>query len=246
MHFELLLRVPLWWLHCFISSIGRGWDDNLKSSTIFPSCLRFGGHTAAAAAKSLQSCPTLCDRIDSSPPGSPIPGILQARTQEWVAISFSNAWKWKVKVKPLSRVRLLATHGLQPSRPLRSWDFPGKSTGVGCHCLEDTNHGQISCGLECGKLGTLARAPLPSCAHELHRGETQWVLTSHAGLLAVLDWGIGFTNPRNSINWLNVLFHLLVYLFIIYILYFHLSILSLWYYVSSCTREWFDIFNTTR
>ena len=59
---------------------------------------------AAAAAKSLQSCPTLCDPRDGSPPGSPIPGILQARTLEWVAISFSNAWKWKVKVKSLSRV----------------------------------------------------------------------------------------------------------------------------------------------
>ena len=63
----------------------------------------------AAAAKSLQSCPTLCDPIDSSPPGFPIPGILQARTWEWVAISFSNAWKWKVKVKSLSCVQLLAT-----------------------------------------------------------------------------------------------------------------------------------------
>ena len=64
---------------------------------------------AAAATKSLQSCPTLCDPRDGSPPGSPIPGILQARTLEWVAISFSNAWKWKVKVKSLSRVQLLAT-----------------------------------------------------------------------------------------------------------------------------------------
>ena len=63
----------------------------------------------AAAAKSLQSCPTLCDPIDGSPPGSPIPGILQARTLEWVAISFSNAWKWKVKVKSLIHVRLLTT-----------------------------------------------------------------------------------------------------------------------------------------
>ena len=70
-----------------------------------------------AAAKSLQLCLTLCDPIDGSPPGSPIPGILQARTLEWLAISFSNAWKWKVKVKSLrlstwklySRVRLLAT-----------------------------------------------------------------------------------------------------------------------------------------
>ena len=61
---------------------------------------------AAAAAESLQSCPTLCDLIDGSPPGSPVPGILQARTLEWVAISFSNPWKWKVKVKSLSHVRL--------------------------------------------------------------------------------------------------------------------------------------------
>ena len=63
----------------------------------------------AAAAKSLQSCPTLCDPIDGSPPGSSVPGILQARTLEWVAISFSNAWKWKVKVKSFSRAQLLAT-----------------------------------------------------------------------------------------------------------------------------------------
>ena len=62
-----------------------------------------------AAAKSLQSCLTLCDPIDSSPPASPIPGILHARTLEWVAISFCNAWKWKVKVKSLSCVWLLAT-----------------------------------------------------------------------------------------------------------------------------------------
>ena len=65
--------------------------------------------SAAAAAKSLQSCPALCDPIDGSPPGSPVPGILQGRTLEWVAISFSNAWKWKVKGKSLSRVWLFAT-----------------------------------------------------------------------------------------------------------------------------------------
>ena len=63
----------------------------------------------AAAAKLLHSCPTLCDPIDGSPPGSPMPGILQARTLEWVAISFSSAWKWKVKVKSLGHVQLLAT-----------------------------------------------------------------------------------------------------------------------------------------
>ena len=64
---------------------------------------------AAAAAKSLQSCPTLCDPIDGSPSGSTVPGILQARTLEWIAISFSNAWKWKVKGKSLSRVWLFVT-----------------------------------------------------------------------------------------------------------------------------------------
>ena len=67
------------------------------------------GNVAAAAAKSLQSCSTLCDHIDDRQPGSTVPGILQARTLEWVAISFSNAWKWKVKVKSLSRVQLSAT-----------------------------------------------------------------------------------------------------------------------------------------
>ena len=65
--------------------------------------------TAAAAAKSLQSCLTLCDPIEGSPLGSPIPGIFQARILEWVAISFSNEWKWKVKVKSLSHVRLFVT-----------------------------------------------------------------------------------------------------------------------------------------
>ena len=90
---------------------------------------------SAAAAKSLHSCPPLCDPIGSSPPGSPVPGILQARTLEWVAISFSNAWKWKVKVKSLSPVWLLATPWMQPTRLLRPWDSPGKSAGVGCQCL---------------------------------------------------------------------------------------------------------------
>ena len=80
-------------------------------------CMRYCGKNkikhcvcaTAAAAKSLQSCPTLCEPVDSSPPGSPVPGIIQARTLAWVAISFSNAWKWKGKVKSLSCFRLLAT-----------------------------------------------------------------------------------------------------------------------------------------
>ena len=75
-------------------------------------------------AKSLQSCPTLFDPIDGSPPGSPIPGILQAGTLEWVAISFSNAWKWKVKVKSLSRVWLLATPWTAAHQAPPSMGFP--------------------------------------------------------------------------------------------------------------------------
>ena len=79
---------------------GLGWKLSLSSGPSCPPCL---------FAKLLQSCPTLCDPIDGSPTGSPVPGILQARILEWVAISFSNAWKWKVKVKSLSGVWLLAT-----------------------------------------------------------------------------------------------------------------------------------------
>ena len=69
----------------------------------------FWQYAAAAAAKSLQLCPTLCDPVDGSPTGSSIPGILQARTLEWVTIAFSNAWKWKVKVKSLSSVWFFVT-----------------------------------------------------------------------------------------------------------------------------------------
>ena len=78
-------------------------EYKLKMRTIQIWIFKF---VAATAAKSLQSCPTLCDPIDGSPPGSPVPGILQPRTLEWAAISFSNAWKWKVKVKSLSCARL--------------------------------------------------------------------------------------------------------------------------------------------
>ena len=86
-------------VYVFINSI----SNSLGLSLLCPYLL------TAAAAKSLQSCLALCDSIDSSPPGSPIPGILQARTLERVAISFSNAWKWKVKVKSLSPVRIFTT-----------------------------------------------------------------------------------------------------------------------------------------
>ena len=87
--------------------MGIGWVCN-KGMGVEPVSSKRNA-AAAAAAKSHQSCPTLCDPRDGSPPGSPVPGILQARTLERVAISSSNAWKWKVKVKSLSRVRPLVT-----------------------------------------------------------------------------------------------------------------------------------------
>ena len=119
------------------------WTFVGKMSLLFNTLSRFviaflpkkASTSAAAAAKSLQSCPTLCDLIDGSTRGSPVPGILQARTLEWVAISFSNAWKWKVKMNHSVVSDSSQPHGLQPTRLLCPWDFPGKSTGVGCHCL---------------------------------------------------------------------------------------------------------------
>ena len=88
---------------------------------------------AAAAAKSLQSYLTLCNSIDGSPPGSTVPGSLQARTLEWVAISFSNAWKWKVKVKSLSRVQLFATPWTTASQAPPSMGFSRQGYWSGCH-----------------------------------------------------------------------------------------------------------------
>ena len=90
-------------------------------------------HTAAA--KSLQSCPTLCDPIDGSPPGSPVPGILQARTLEWVAISFSSGWKWKVKGKSLSHVWLFVTPWTAAYQAPPSMGFPRQEYWSGCHFL---------------------------------------------------------------------------------------------------------------
>ena len=84
--------IPEWLSNCFCIAWALGDEAYIQWT--------------AAAAKSLQLCPTLCNPIDGSPPGSPVPGVLGARTLEWVAISFLNAWKWKVKVKLLSRVAL--------------------------------------------------------------------------------------------------------------------------------------------
>ena len=98
--YRILSRVPcksFLLIHFKYSSAYMSNSLTIPCLPLFPSTV---------AAKSLQSCPTL---LDGSPPGSPVPGILQARTLEWVAVSFSNAWKWKVKGKSLSRVRLFVT-----------------------------------------------------------------------------------------------------------------------------------------
>ena len=94
---------------------------------------------AATAAKSLQSCPTLCDPIDGSTPGSAVPGILQTRTLEWVAISFSSEWKWKVKVKPLSRVLLFATPWTAAYQAPPSMGFSRQEYWMGCLWLNWLN-----------------------------------------------------------------------------------------------------------
>ena len=112
---------------------------------------------AAAAAKSLQSCPTLCDPIDGSPPGSPVPGILQARTLEWVAISFSNAWTWKVKVKSLSRVRPSATPWTAAHQAPPPLGFPGRSTGVGAAAASTL--ALEPCCSECGPWPVVSASP---------------------------------------------------------------------------------------
>ena len=115
--------------------------------SIFPSIRVFSNessHQVAAAAKSLKSCPTLCDPIDGSPPGSPIPGILQARTLEWVAISFSNAWKWKWKWSRSVVSDSSWPHGLQPTRLLCPWGFPGKSGVPSSFPKNVSRHCQIS------------------------------------------------------------------------------------------------------
>ena len=112
----------------FITPISQVKKKNTRSICIEITCASSSNYkkvemsqmSAAAAAKSLQSCPTLCDLIDGSPWGSPVPGILQARTLEWVAISFSSAWKWKVKVKSLRRAQPSAAPWIAAFQALQS------------------------------------------------------------------------------------------------------------------------------
>ena len=115
------MDIPCLWAYC----LGFFWISiRQRNAHVFSSDVHFTvSEFFISSAKSPQSFPTLCDPIDSSPPGFPIPGILQARTLEWVAISFSNAWKWKVKVKSLSRVWLCATPWTAAYQALSSMGF---------------------------------------------------------------------------------------------------------------------------
>ena len=130
----LSLIFSFWWFPNFPK---RLFDIRLSFAlfvcqTLF--CLSSCLHCSAAA-ESLQSCPTLCDPIDGSPPGSPVPGSLQARTLEWVAISFSSAWKWNVNVKSLSRVWLLATPWTAAYQAPLSMGFSRQEDWSGCQRL---------------------------------------------------------------------------------------------------------------
>ena len=109
----------------YVNNEAESWQYRFSTKQLLKLWLRNGFTTTTT--KSLQSCPTLCDPIDGSPSdGSPVPGILQARTLEWVAIPFSNAWKWKVKVKSLSRVRVCATPWTAAYQALPSMGFSGQ------------------------------------------------------------------------------------------------------------------------
>ena len=129
---------------------------------------------AAAAAKSLQSCLTPCDPIDGSPPGFPVPGILQARTLEWVAISFSNAWKWKMKVKSLSPVWLLVTPwtAAYQAPPCRGFSRPEYWSGV---CAVEAEGIFRHCSLSCKEDRTLLMTPQDSSLVLLSGSSVPWV-----------------------------------------------------------------------
>ena len=145
---------------------------------------------AAAAAKSLQSCPTLCDPIDGGPSGSPIPGILQARTLEWVAISFSNAWKGKVKVKSLSCVQLFATPWSAAYQAPPSMGFSRQEYWSGVPLPSPFSHSVMSNSLwPSGLLHTRLLCPSPSprvCSNSCPL--SQWCCPTISSSVTSFSW----------------------------------------------------------
>ena len=138
----------MWWFR-LKNNLNVGYFHLGSIFVLIWDCYLNGWNVVTAAAKSLQSYPTLWDPIDSSPPGSPVPGILQARTLEWVAISFSNVWKWKVKVKSLSCVWLFTTPWTAAYQAPPSMGFSSQEywSGVPLPSLNVvTRPGKMSCG----------------------------------------------------------------------------------------------------
>ena len=156
------------------------------ANNIISTCI-MSSHEWTAAAKSLQSCPTLCNPIDGSPPGSAIPGILQARTLQWVAISFSNAWKWKVKVKLLSRDPMdcsppgSSVHGIFQARVLAAAAAKSpQSCPTLCDSIEGSPPGSPVPGVGCHGLLRMSELPQPNFAMAqlipaLHPGESSLI-----------------------------------------------------------------------
>ena len=128
---------PAWFQYQICTLVYTHTHSPTTHTCIIYTFIHSAAAAAAASAKSLQLCLTLCDPIDGSPPGSPVPGILQARILEWVAISSSNEWKWKVKVKLLSRVQLLVTPWTTAHQAPPSMGFSRQEywSGVHCKCL---------------------------------------------------------------------------------------------------------------
>ena len=136
-------------------------------------------HNAAAAAALLQSCPTLCNPIDSRPPGSPVPGILQARILEWAAISVSPAWKWKVKVKSLSRVRPSTTPWTAAFQAPPSMGFSRQEYWSGVPLPSPTHNAGTSQTTK-SSLHILAYSVCSSSAGPFHKSTNHSHITSHA------------------------------------------------------------------
>ena len=149
---------------------------------------------AAAAAKSLQSCPTPCNPRDGSPWGSPIPGIPQARTLEWGAIAFPNAWKWKVKVKSLSHVRLLRTD-VKAETPIL-WPPHAKSWLIGKDHDAGRDWGQEEKGT--------TEDEMAGWHHRLYGHEFEWTLgvgDGQGGLACCNSWGRKESDTTEQLNW---------------------------------------------
>ena len=190
---------------CSVANLCLTLGDLLDCSTPGSSVLPYLP-AAAAAAMSLQWYPTLFDPTDSSPPGSPIPGILQARTLEWVAISFSDAWKWKVKVKSLSCVRLLATPWTAAHQAPPSMGFSRQEywSGLPLPFPRVCSH---SCPLSCRCYLTISSAPFSFCLQPFPASRSfpmSWLFTSGGQRIGASAW-VSISGENSCIHFTKLL-----------------------------------------